>query len=185
MSNRTVEATKAERTSPLPGDDLIGHPIASLTHAITIHRPSREVWPWIAQMGAGNRSGWYSYDFIDNGGHPSAASIVPELQHLAVGMIFPALPGATDAFTLLAFESGRFLILGVPLPNAPPVMTWAFVLEPGADDSTRLIVRARGGPGYQFKRVPRWLTGSVVPFVHFVMQRKQLLNIARLAERRA
>ena len=31
-----------------------------------------EVWPWLVQMGAGSRAGWYSYDFLDNGRRPSA-----------------------------------------------------------------------------------------------------------------
>ena len=69
---------------------------------MTIRRAPRDVWPWLVQMGAGSRAGWYSYDWLDNGRKPSASRIVPELQHPAIGTIFPALPGATDAFTLLA-----------------------------------------------------------------------------------
>ena len=180
MFDRT-RATATEASSPLPGDELIEDPIASLTHAITIRRPRRDVWPWIAQMGAGSRAGWYSYDFMDNAGQPSAASIRPDLQRLEVGMSFPALPGRTDAFTLLAFEPERFLILGAA-PEGKLLTTWAFVLEPASDDSTRLVVRVRGSRDYQFHRIPKWLTRRVIPAVHFVMQRKQLLNIARLAE---
>src|SRR5208337_2491441 len=61
-----VCATSAERIRTLAGDDLILQPIGSVHHAITIRRPPRDVWPWLAQMGSG-RAGWYSYDFIDNG----------------------------------------------------------------------------------------------------------------------
>jgi hypothetical protein len=104
--------TLEERTRVLPGDELIASPIGSLQHAITIRRPRQTVWPWLAQMGAGSRAGWYSYDRLDNGGRPSAIAVVPELQELTAGMIFPAAPGATDAFTLLAFERNRFLVLG-------------------------------------------------------------------------
>jgi hypothetical protein len=113
MSGRSVLATRNEQTKQLPGDAVIPQPSASLVHAITIGRAPREVWPWLAQMGAGGRAGWYSYDFLDNGGRPSAVRIVPELQQLSVGMVFPALPGMTDGFTLLAFERDRFLILGI------------------------------------------------------------------------
>jgi hypothetical protein len=67
MWPRSVRATALERTCRLPGDELIAEPIGTLTHAITIWRPTRDVWPWLAQMGAGSRAGWYSYDFIDNG----------------------------------------------------------------------------------------------------------------------
>ena len=112
MWPRSVRASHVERTRGLPGDDVIPDAIGTLTHAITIRRPAREVWPWLAQMGAGNRAGWYSYDIIDNGRRRSAARIVEELQHIAVGTLFPAVPGATDGFHVLQFETGRSLVLG-------------------------------------------------------------------------
>ena len=37
-------------------------------------------------------------------------------------------------------------------------------------------------PGYRFHGLPLLLTGVVVRVVHFIMQRKQLLGIARRAE---
>jgi hypothetical protein len=51
---------------------------------------------------------------------------------------------------------------------------WAFVLEPLDDRSTRLIVRARGRAGAVARRI--------IPVVHFITQRKQLLAIAERAE---
>jgi hypothetical protein len=63
-----------------------------------------------------------------------------------------------------------------------PLVTWAFVLEAGAGHQTRLIVRARGGRGYRFHGLPSWLSLPIVRLVHFVMQRKQLLGIARRTE---
>lgn len=89
MVHRSVRASRQERTRRLPGDELIPKPIASLTHATTILRPPTDVWPWLAQMGAGTRAGWYSYDFIDNGCHASADCIMPSLQALSVGVLFP------------------------------------------------------------------------------------------------
>jgi hypothetical protein len=133
-------------------------------------------------MGAGTRAGWYSYDRLDNGGQPSASRIVPELQQLAVGMTFPALPGRTDGFTLLSFEPDRSLVLGWLAPDGAPAVTWAFLLEEAGAGTTRLIVRARGGPDYRFHGLPPSLGGPMIALVHFVMQRKQLLGIARRAE---
>jgi len=179
---RSVRATVDERKRTLPGDELIEEPIGSLNHAITIPRPRRDVWPWLAQMGAGNRAGWYSYDFLDNGRQVSATRIIPGTQQLTVGMIFPALPGATEGFTLLAFEPQRFLVLGWLSSERAYLMTWAFVLEDVANGSTRLIVRARGGPGYHFHGLPWWAAKPVVRIIHFIMQRRQLLGIARRAE---
>jgi hypothetical protein len=183
---RSVRATPVEATKPLPGDDLIAPAKDSLTHAITIYRSARDVWPWLVQMGAGSRAGWYSYDRLDNAGRPSASRILPEYQCLSVGMIFPALPGATDGFTLLAFTPHHFLIVGWSPPGGgAPLMTWAFVLEDKPDGSMRLVVRARAGPGYEFQKLPWWIGKRVIRMVHFVMQRKQLLGIARRAERSA
>jgi len=178
-SPRSVRATREEKTRALPGDELIPEAIDTLTHGVTIRRPPRDVWPWLVQMGAGTRAGWYSYDWLDNGRQPSATGIVPELQHPTVGTIFPALPGAADGFVLLALEPGRLLMLGVPAPND---VTWTFVLDEVTPGVTRLLVRARGGPGYRFHGLPLLLTRVVVRAVHFIMQRKQLLGIAQRAE---
>jgi hypothetical protein len=184
VTGRWVRPSRSERTRRLPGDDLIDAPLANLTHAITIRCSRRDVWPWLAQMGAGRRAGWYSYDFLDNGRQPSADRIVPELQELHVGMTFPWLPDATDGFTLLAFDPEHHLVLG-GISTATLFVTWAFVLEDAEPGTTRLIVRARGGRGYQFHGLPQWLGTPLVRFVHFVMERRQLLGIAARAERHA
>ena len=179
---RSVRATADECVRPLPGDEKIPRAIDTLTHGVTIHRPPRDVWPWLVQMGAGSRAGWYSYDCLDNGRQPSATQIVPALQHPEVGAVFPALPGATDGFALVAMEPERTLTLGWPAADGTLDVTWTFVLESIAPGATRLLVRARGGPGYRFRGLPLSLTRLVVRIVHFIMQRKQLLGIAMRAE---
>jgi hypothetical protein len=182
MFGRSVVATGAEANRPLPGDELIPWPIASLAHGITIRRAPPDVWPWLAQMGAGTRGGWYSYDLFDNGRQPSTTRIVPELQRLTVGMVFPASPGAVDCFSLVAFEPERFLVLGWFSPNHTPLVTWAFVLQEAEGDATRLVVRVRARRDYEFHGLPWWLGRRVIAVIHFIMQRKQLLGIARRAE---
>ena len=182
LTVRRVRANESERTRRLPGDDLIPAATGTLTHAITIAAAPRAVWPWLVQMGAGSRSGWYSYDVLDNGRQPSATRVVTELQHIAVGTVFPALPGVTEGFILLAFEPQRSLILGWPNADGSPMVTWAFVLEPGPGETTRLIVRARGSQDYRFHGLPAWLSKPASRLVHFIMQRKQLLGIAQRVE---
>jgi hypothetical protein len=182
-TRRSVRATNNERIRALPGDDLITTPVGSLTHAITLRSRPRDVWPWLVQMGAGTRGGWYSYDALDNGGRPSAIRIVPELQRIAVGMVFPALPNAADGFTVLRFKPEQFLVLAWTSPERVPIVTWAFVVEPVAEDATRLIARARGGAAYRFHGLPWWAAKPIVTLIHFVMQRKQLFGIARRVER--
>ena len=179
---RTVRATADERARALPGDERIPQVIDSLTHGVTIRRAPRDVWPWLVQMGAGCRGGWYSYDWLDNGRQPSAVRIVPELQHPAIGAIFPALPGVTEGFTLMATEHERVLTLGWLSPDGTPEVTWTFVLDEMTPGVTRLLVRARGGPGYRFHGLPLLLTRLVVRVVHFIMQRKQLIGIRLRAE---
>jgi hypothetical protein len=185
MFCRPVRASEPERMKPLPGDEVIPEPIGSLTHAITIRGPRRDVWPWLAQMGAGCRAGWYSYDFLDNGRRKSAERIVPEWQRIAIGTLFPALPGVTDGFVVVRFEPARFLVLGWPAPDGTFLSTWVLALEEEAPDRTRLITRARGAAGYPYFGLPAWLGRPVVRLVHFVMQRKQLLGIARRVEQRS
>jgi len=180
---RSVRPLRGERWRRLPGDDLLSHPRGSLTHAVTSRRPRSEVWPWLVQMGAG-RAGWYSYDSVDNGGQHSAEYLVPELQHMGVGDVFPALPGVTEGFVVLRFEPERFLILGWLSPQGQRIVTWAFILEESPPGQTRLIVRARAAEGYRPPLgLPQWTRSTLVPLGHFIMQRRQLRGIARRAER--
>jgi hypothetical protein len=180
-ADQQVRATTAERSKPLPGDDLISDPIGAVNHAITIRRPPHDVWPWLAQMGSG-RAGWYSYDFIDNGGHRSAERILPEFQHVAVGIVFPALPGAKDVFVVAQSEPERSLVLTWRLPDGRFQTTWAFVLEQPQPDQTRLIVRGRVASGYRPYGLPQWFALLMGRPAHFIMQRKQLLSIRYPAE---
>lgn len=182
-SSRQIHATPGEQARTLPGDDLIPQPLGSVNHAITIQRPPHEVWPWLAQMGSG-RAGWYAYDFIDNGGHPSAERILPNYQNVGVGSVLPALPGATDVFVVAQCEREHSLVLTWRLPSGKYQTTWAFVLEEPQPDRTRLLVRGRVAPGYRPYGLPQWLALPTGALAHFIMQRKQLLGIARRAEAR-
>jgi hypothetical protein len=182
-SSRQVHATPGEQARTLPGDDLIPQPLGSVNHAITIQRPPHEVWPWLAQMGSG-RAGWYAYDFIDNGGHHSAERILPNYQNVGVGSVLPALPGATDVFVVAQCEREHSLVLAWRLPSGKNQTTWAFVLEEPQPGRTRLLVRGRVAPGYRPYGLPQWLALPTGALAHFIMQRKQLLGIARRAEAR-
>ncbi len=183
MLLRSIRPDRGERLGRLPGDELIADPIASMTHAITIQRGPHDVWPWLAQMGAGARGGWYSYDWLDNRRWPSADRIVPALQSVTVGTLFPALPGETRGFHVLACEPFHSLVIGWRgTPDAAPIMTWAFVLQSLPANRTRLMVRARGSHDYPFYGLPRFIGQPLIRFVHFVMERKQLHGIATRVE---
>jgi hypothetical protein len=109
---------------------------------------------------------------------------VPEWRRIAIGTLFPALPGATDGFVVVRFEPARFLVPGWPAPDGTFLSTWVLALEEEAPGRTRLITRSRGAAAYPYFGLPAWLGRPVVRLVHFVMQRKQLLEIARRVEHR-
>jgi hypothetical protein len=180
-SSRQIRATPGEQARTLPGDDLIPQSLGSVNHAITIRRPPHDVWPWLVQMGSG-RAGWYAYDFIDNGGRHSAERILPNYQNTEVGSILPALPGATDVFVVAQCEREHSLVLAWRLPSGKYQTTWAFTLEQPQPDQTRLIVRGRVAPDYRPYGLPQWFAVPTGRLAHFIMQRKQLLGIARRAE---
>ena len=137
------------------------------------------------------RAGWYTYDFVDNGGVASATRIMPEFQDIAEGYVIPANPDATIGFPVLLVEPAKALILGkvvdigerrpLELPGIRGDVAWSFILEEPVEGSTRLLVRTRSGPKPLLERIlqPLWGVG------HAVMQRKQLRSIkARVEERR-
>jgi proline iminopeptidase len=180
-TSKQVRATAQEAAIHLDGDALIPNPIGVVNNAITIGRPPQAVWPWLAQMGAG-RAGWYSYDFIDNGGRPSAERILPEYQKVSTGAIFPAVPGARDVFVVARCNPEHSLVLAWRLSDGRFQTTWAFVLEPLPSGRTRLLVRGRVAPGYHPYGLPQWLALYLGRPAHFIMQRKQMVNIKRRVE---
>jgi hypothetical protein len=176
-------ASQDEQHCALPGDELLPAVDVSATRAITIAADADAVWPWIAQLGQG-RGGFYSYDWLENlipqVDIHNADHIVPEWQHIAVGSavrLAPELP-----LDVVALEPGRALVLrgGVPMGKvAPPYdFTWAFVLIPQPNGSTRLVVRER----YFYTR--RWAALIVRPaaVVSSVMSQKMLRGIKSRAQ---
>jgi len=174
LSGRRSRPVADEQDRSLPGDELVTDAKLGWTHAITIDARPADVWPWVAQMGC-RRAGWYSYDGLDNGGVPSADRILPQLQHVRVGDVFPQTPKAEDRFVVRAVEPGSALVLGDDAGS----MSWSFVLEPLDASHTRVITRSRGA----YDRLALGLMLQVFwrP-VHFAMQRRQLLNLKRLVE---
>ena len=142
MALATCFPTAVERHRSLAADGMVPDPIFTSTHAITISAPLEDVWPWIAQMGAG-RGGWYSWDAVDNGGTPSAMRVLPELQTVVPGDVMPAVPGATDAFVVAAADPPRDLVLTVPDGHGGHAVAWEHRLEPIDGGRTRLVVRGR------------------------------------------
>jgi hypothetical protein len=186
----TPEQKENER--PFPSDTLLPDAAGQVTHAMTIAATPEVVWLWLVQMGC-RRAGFYSIDFLDNAGIPSARELHPELLHLQVGDIIPATPEGDDGFEVLEIDEPRTLVLGglfdgdagkqIPFHETRPVrywhVTWAFVLERLEGDRTRLLVRGRAAFSPSERLHAVWIRP-----VHHLMQTAQLRHLAARAEGR-
>jgi hypothetical protein len=163
-------ATDAEVNRPLPGDELIPD-AASTTRAISIEAAPEQVWPWLLQIGYG-RAGWYSYDWIDNDGHPSAMEVIPELQTVLVGDTIEMVPGFGPK--VIDLYPPMYLIAGDEKSGTWCLFT--YVTPTGC----RLISRWRQA----------WQANGLVSkfFIMlsdpgaFIMERKMLLGLKKRAE---
>ena len=173
-------ATPAESTAVLPGDQLVPRAQFRATRAITIGAPVEAVWPWLVQVGSG-RAGWYSNDLLDNAAHPSALTIVPELQDLAIGQWVPMSPFGSpthaNAFKVDAFHFEQWLLW------TKPDSTWFWRLAPGEHAGvTRLVTRIRAS--YDWRKPLSATTALILlEFGDFAMCRRMLLGVKARAER--
>ena len=175
-------ATAAEADGRLQGDEFLSVADLQSTRAITIEAPADAVWPWLAQMGQG-RGGLYSYDFLENLAGldiHSADRIHPEWQDIKVGDRFHLAPAASADLEVGLVEPGTALVLRVP-PGSPPGpfdFSWAFVLKPQPDGTTRLLVRER----YAYRRWWARCLVEAVEVASFIMSRRMLHGIKSRAE---
>jgi hypothetical protein len=109
-------ATEAEKSAPMPGDELDATPDFFATRAITINGTPQEIWPWLIQMGY-NRAGFYGYDLLENLGSERGMA---EMEFYAI-------------------EPEQYLIWGGIDDTSR--LIWA--LQPTDDTHTRLISRFR------------------------------------------
>ena len=172
-------ASEAEVEKRLPGDEQVPDPTLESTRAITINAPTAEVWPWLVQMGQG-RGGLYSYERLENlvgCDMHNAERILPEHQHLSIGDKIRLSKGdGTPYFLVKAIETGRAIILG----GDDPPTTWAFILEPINEDSSRLIIRFRQAYEPSLGNTIAWRVFTDP--ITFVMERKMLQGIKLRAE---
>ena len=128
---------------------------------VTIHAPPERVWPWVVQI----RLAPYSYDWIDNLGRRSPQELVA-LPDPVIGEPYTATAGHSLG-RIVAVEPGESLtarIMGV-------AMSYVIVPEgPATRLLLKVVSRRRGA------------AASLLCIGDLVMARRQLLNLARLAE---
>ena len=171
-------ASPREIAEAHPGDELLPRAQYRSTRAITIDAPPEEVWPWLVQVGC-RRAGFYSNDLLDNLGHPSARSIVPELQGLEIGQWVPMSPSSTPsdvtAFKVHSFEANRWLLW------SKPDSTWAWRLTLTADGGTRLVTRIHAARDWKHPLMAI-LSVVLMEFGDFAMLRRMLRGMKERAE---
>jgi hypothetical protein len=157
--------TAAEVARRYACDDLVPDPALEVWRGVTVQASPEAVWPWVTQI----RLAPYSYDWIDNLGRRSP----PELRGLpepVVGEPFISSVGRSFG-AVLAVDPGAQLtgeILGAVM---------SYVVAPAEDDRTRLLLKLVLRRGRVI--APLLSVGDLI------MARRQLLNLAQLAERTA
>jgi hypothetical protein len=187
----TWGATEEEVRDPYPGDGLIPDTERGSIMATTIEAPPSRVWPWLVQMGL-DRGGWYSWDWLDHLGVPSAERIHPEWQQISVGDRLTSTPHSAW-FAVAAIEPERFLALRAsldlrgrsfdpagPRPRFYSDSLWCFLLTEASPGQTRLVIgtytQARPRLPFMVANLLFWEPA------HWVMQVRQFANLKRRVE---
>lgn len=191
-SGRTSGSTRAERTSILPGDEVVADAHFVTDHAISIDAPPADVWPWLVQMGW-HRGGWYTARWVDvllfPDNRPAADRIHAEWQGLAVGDEVPdGAPETECYFVVRELVPDRHLVLHSQ-SHLPPNFrdrfgaeidwTWVFALRDLGDGRTRFHFRSRARLAPWWLRVGYLL--ALVPADH-IMSRQLLHGVRSRAE---
>jgi hypothetical protein len=170
--------TSSDLSRVMAGDPLIVDPTYSGTMAVIVNARPEHIWPWLAQMGY-QRGGLYSYDWLDRLfgylDRPSATSILPEFQHLAVGDAIPL--GRGPSWPVATSEPGRALVLDMRNMKGMD-WVWQFGLYTVDEKRTQLVSRSR----VRARTVWARLLTSVIEPAGFVMTRRMLLGLKQRAE---
>ncbi len=146
-----------------------------MLRAVDVAAPPATVFRWLCQL----RIAPYSYDWIDNGGRRSPRTLTRGLEDLELGQPFMRI------FELVAFDYGRELTLRMRDPRALRAfghVAITYCVRPAPNGRSRLLAKLA-------VRYPRGLSGklgrALLPAGDLLMMRKQLLTLARHAERTA
>jgi hypothetical protein len=173
-----------DNTRNIEGDDIIYETPYCITDNIDIEAPPEIVWRYLMQLGC-DRAGWYSIDWLDNGGRKGTDHAVKNWLDRSIGERLPATPAGTSYFEVYRIKRHTHFVIGVQHMEDGLEFrsTWAFELSPIGSDATHLTVRARMSMTPAWKE---WLMGRIFyPPVHTIMEMVQLNTIKKYAERDA
>jgi hypothetical protein len=163
-------SSASERAERFACDGLVAPDGAPWFRAVDVAAPPATTWRWLCQL----RAAPYSYDWIDNWGRPSPRALTPGLEALAPGQ--PVM----RVFTLVSFERERQLTVRLRRPDGPfgdVAVSYRVSARPGGGSRLVAKVLVRRGRGLWAGLVRRLLLVG-----DFIMMRKQLLTLKRLAE---
>jgi len=168
-------ATKQELLRPLPGDSLVVNPDFNATRAISIKASPEVIWKFIIQIGS-KRAGWYSYDWIDNGGVRSSDIFIDDFQKIEVGQFIPFTPDQKNGMWVKDFKEHDYILWIDKTAKA----TWLWYIYQSDKGQTRLITRLR--TKYVWKGF--WIIYYLIyDFGDIVMMSKCLTGIKKRAEK--
>jgi hypothetical protein len=179
----TWGATSEDVARPMMGDELIDSPEFNSTRAVEVRAPPEAIWPWLVQMG-NTRAGFYGFDNLDNGGVPSADTILPQYQNLQAGDSIPGGVYKGQVWYLLEVREAdpEHEMLWVFLKGTPwEGATWCWGLYRIDTDRTRLVSRLRHK--YRFDSLQEVISCSMIDVVEILMMRTTLLGIKYRAEK--
>lgn len=179
------------REAKLSGDSFTDG--NSHTRAVLINATPEEVWPWLIQIGQ-DRGGFYSYQWLENifrADMKNVYEIKPQFQ-------FPRQVGDTIWLANKDhYDGGGYQIFAEITPFKSFVMvggedykrikdgkkamgSWAFYLSPEGENQTWLMARSSAGDVNLANKLLRYFFFEVP---HFIMERKMLVTIRKLAEK--
>lgn len=146
-------ATFLESGLSMPGDVIVRRPRFVTTRAISIQATPADVWPQLLQI-CHNRVGFYNYELA------------------------PLVVARTTPDSVLVLKTPGYQHDVVAAGNA--FVSWAFILRPMPNHSTRLVVRYSAD-------YPPTLWGAIrhqylFEMVHFLMERRMLRGIQSSVE---
>jgi hypothetical protein len=131
-------ATQNEIELILPGDNLVLKPNFNATRAITINSEPETIWRWIIQIGS-KQAGWYSIDWLDNGGLKSSETILTKFQNIEINQFIPFTSNQKNGMWVKDFEKYTYILWVDKIGNA----TWLWYLIDVSDGNTRLLTRLK------------------------------------------
>jgi hypothetical protein len=168
----TWGSTSRERAEPFPCDELLAEATWTMFRAVDVAAPAEIVFRWLCQL----RVAPYSYDRLDNRGRQSPPTLTPGLERLQAGQPIMSI------FRLASFEPGRS-ITAVSHGRVFGDVAISYRVGEARPGCSRLVAKILVVPP---RRVPWGLPMRIVLAPgDLVMMRRQLLNLARLAEQQA